>query len=178
MNRFALQGLDDAALLYRLEVDGAPAGEIRRHAMDADVLHVPGANYWLAHDEGVALRERGAGPVRRFVEGLRLDRSYSLRDAHATLATARRRWTWSVRRDRIDFEAGAMQARITPRRAFGGDFEVRGPAGPMGRLRLVGLNSHRVELDGLALTAPQAALLMYALQRCWGGGPHRSEGGE
>ena len=172
MTRYSLQLLEDAAVSYRFEADGAALGEIRPHALHAEVLTVAGASYWLAHDEGVALDARGASVVRRHLERLRFDRSYSVRDEHATLATARRRWHWSIRRDRIEFEAGLLRCQVTPRGAFDGQFELTGAQGPMGKLRLVGLRRRRVELEGLVLAPSQAALLLYAVQRCWGGQLH------
>jgi hypothetical protein len=169
MTRYALQLHDDAAVPYRFEADGRPLGEIRPHALHAAVLHVDGASYWLAHDEGTELHARGASVLRRFVQRLRFDRSYSLRDEAQVMARAQRRWHWSVRRDRIDFEAGLLRCRVLPRGVFDRGYDVLGPDGPLGSVRVSGLLSQRIELEGLVLAPAQAALLLYAVQDCWVG---------
>ncbi len=173
MTTYSLKLLKDQVARYAVFADAQRIGEVRYHAMHADVLYLGDQALWLVADAVADAAAREASLLVRFANMLRLNRSYSLRDASSTLAQARRHWNPLRGRDWIDYEAApAAPLRATPRGMLNGGIDLVRAGAPAGSMRVVGLLQDSVTLDAPGFESAQAALLMYAVHRCWGANPN------
>lgn len=173
MTTFSIKLLDDAVVRYAVFAGGGRIGEVRYHAMHADVLYLGDQALWLIADAVADAAARDASLLVRFANRLRLNTSYSLRDAEATLAQARRHWNPLRGRDWIDYEAPPeAPLRATPRGMLNGGIDLARAGAPAGAMRVVGLLQDSVTLDAPGFSPAQAAFLMYVVHRCWGNNPH------
>lgn len=173
MISYTLQLLDDPVTTYRFEAGDAAIGEVRPHAMHAQILYLGERGYWLVEDAVADAAADGASVVGRFMQKLRFNRSYSLRDERQTLASAKRHWNPLRNIDWIEYSEGSGAAiRATPRSLLGGGIDLERSGVAIGRMAVVGLLQHRITLDSNEFSPAQAAFLMYVVHRCWGNNPY------
>jgi hypothetical protein len=173
MSVYSLQLVDDPVVRYRFEAGAAPIGEIRHHALHAEILYLGERGYWLVEDAIAEAAASGASLATRLLRALRFNRRYSLRDEQQTLATAARRWNPLRKVDWIDYsESSGPPIRATPRGMLSGGIDLTRASTTIGNMAVVGLLQHRVTLDCNEFAPAQAAFLMYVVHRCWGNNPY------
>ena len=173
MTTYALQLLDDPVTRYTVHADEQRIGEIRCQAMHACVLHLGEQRFWLLQDEVASATAAGGSLLSRFVNKLRLNRGYTLRDEREPLARARRHWNPLRKRDWIDFDPlTSPPLRATPRGMLDSNIDLTRDGAAAGAMRVVGLMQDRVTLACAGFDPVQAAFLMYVVHHCWGNDPH------